>query len=74
MANLCANVVGRFGILFTDTVIGYISLIGLESIAEDSMEADLMTNFGSLCLGTPGGGKLVRVLPGMSWTVKRGNI
>lgn len=39
-----------FGILFTDTVIGYISLHNLDMVAEGSMEADLLTHFGSLHL------------------------
>lgn len=41
----------RFGILFTDTVIGYTSLHNVDTVAEGSMEADLLTHFGSLRLG-----------------------
>ena len=40
----------RFGILFTDTAVGYISLKGMQSVVEGSMEADLLTHFGSLFL------------------------
>ena len=40
----------RFGILFTDTAVGYISLKGVQSVVEGSTEADLLTHFGSLFL------------------------
>ena len=40
----------RFGILFTDTAVGYISLKGIQSVVEGSTEAELLTHFGSLFL------------------------
>lgn len=47
---LLLMVIYVFGILFTDTVIGYTSLHNVDTVAEGSMEADLLTHFGSLHL------------------------
>jgi len=47
---LLMMVIYVFGILFTDTAVGYISLKGIQSVVEGSTEAELLTHFGSLHL------------------------